>query len=1339
MALTAGTELKRPDTYDVFETQCMKLGKVMINALTMNKNGRRGQAQKGVDVWGRRDNHVDHIVGIQCKQKGFGQELEEKEVRDEWEQALRFVPPIREFFILTTADNDAKVEQLARELSLELLMATGRSVPFDIWGWGRICDELIDYPDLIKAFDPDYGLYSQQHSEKLDSVIEGQARTEVQLNAIMAVVRKSAGVVMLDGVDDASSANEIDKILDQQIDGYRSILQGGRPVTALPLFEKMLSDVEPTGSDRIVFRIKANIGACHIALEKIEVGCKFLLEAYERAPEEPKAISNRALAYLLLGDFEKVLDIGREQLSADIADEGLWPHVVQAAAQKGFEDDPLSLVPERHRQSEGVLVAEVHFHRIRGDENWRNKAAHAHALFPESRYARQFFADSHLDQVGKAADSWATGAIPSALRGHIEAAADTYADIWQEATRGEAAVGPDEFVVLANLLVALRLLDRHAEAIALIVRERAHIERDQGVLVRAAIVAYEGDSELADELLPLLPEGSAASMLTLQLALRRAAWAEIAEFDDNVADTVDEPERLAYRTAIDMCRIWKAAGGFPAATDLEAPVAGASTDPRASILAADICMAFGARDVADRAWENSRRLVTPTSHWTSRVSVAKHAFRRHRWRDAADLYLGAIDQSLDTEELRQLAISLAYEVPQSGRGARFFRELSPELRKDQFFRHFEAVMFFNAGDMKRAEKAARSLLKDAQRLDTFKLLALTLQRSDRLDKIKDFLKDTDVLSYEGSPGDRMAATQVLHQAGRVPEALKELYRLYLANRDRPDIALAFFGMMVQERSFKHVPRPRSVALDVWVRAEDDAGHSFTFIVGEDSSVADGILSPTHAFAAQAMGKKIDQSFSLPRDVGGEIVWTIKEIRHRWSQAARDIGQNFETQFPDENGVYSYTMRDNDIQPMLDLIRQQAEANKQFAQQYVDGLPLAFVSGRLHRDPVSFAEYVRSLGNEIRTCFGSAPEREQAFTIIGRHRASGAVLDTYTAWTAATLSLFPALKGLFGSLFIPQSVRDDLLLLKGIDKPSGKSFSIIYHDGQFLKHETTREAATKRRKFIEQQQQKIEAFCEILAVSAPEITGDGSEERIEWLEVAVENFGSGVLDPAAVAANGYVLLSEDMTYRVLANSIWPIKSTWLQPALTSAAILGIISYDEYVANVVALAKLRHGFVSIDHNILLKTLGNGDDTALADFAAAAEFIGTPTADVHSHIGVVSRFIDAVLETKSIPYLLRLNAISILLEKLVRNRPQLYAKILVGVIVGCDDKGQAAVAHWIQGHFMIPEVNDAYSEFCRQTLHHAIRNIIGSDDSFVGNVQQLWASRPIRLPAAFSRWQK
>lgn len=1335
MAVTAGTEFRRPDRYEDFETNCMKLGKVLINTSNVNKNGRRGQPQKGVDVWGYRDRNIEHVVGIQCKLKSLGNELDEAEVRDEWTKALTFHHEIKEFFILTTADNDVKMEELARNLSLGLLKKTGRSVEFYVWGWQRICDEIVDHPDLIRAFDPDYGIYSREHSAKIDDVLIGQERAAVQMNTVTEMVRKVVLHVAPGTFDDTVSGSKIDEVLDRQIDGYRTLFQDGLPRTAKSLFDKMLADVESEASSRILFRIKANIGACHLALDEVDKGCELLLAAYDHAPDEPKAIANQALAYLLKGDFQRVLEIGAAHFDTNTANEDIWAHVVQAAGQTGFPRDPLELVPVKFRESEGVMVAVIHFDRIRGDTNWRTKAGHVYTLFPHSRYARQFYADSILETVGAEIDGRSTGIVPTNLKAPLESAAEIYRDIWDETTKGERVVDSDEFAVLANLFVTLRVLNRHQDSIALIVRERERIAQDQGTLLRAAIAAQEAGSSLVDDLLPLLTPGEATSMLTIQNALRHANWALLADLDDHVVGAVAVAEKVVCQTAVDLCRAWKAAGGAPDGEDLAPIVRAAADDPRASILAADLCGAFGVADLSETAWQNARKSVRMDSHWTSRASVAKHAHRLRRWRDAADLYSGIVDHDIDSEELRNLAVAVACEAPQTGRGARFFRDLPAELRSVLFYRHYEAVMLFNSGDLKKAEKAARSTLRDSRQLYDFRLVCLILRRMGRPDRIRGLVNGLDLLSLEGSPHDRMFAARVLHDVGKIPAALKEMYRLYHAHRDKPDMALGFFIMMMDERSYRHVPRPKSVELDAWVRAIDEHGHVLEFTVGEDSSPADHIFPETNAIVVDALGKKIGQTFSRHREAGGDIVWTIKEIRHRWSHAARDIGENFETRFPDVHGVYSYTLKENDIQPMLDIVRSQSEANEQFAQNYLSGLPLSFVAGRLHRDPVSFAGLVRSLGHEIRTCLGNHQERARAIDAIANHRAGGAVLDTYTAWTAASLDVLPVLKELFGTLTIPQAVKDDLLLMRGFDHPNSKALSVIYRDGEYYKHEVAPEDVARWKEFVSGQLAKVEKFCEIAPVSAPAITGDAVDERTEVLDMAVENFGAGVLDAAAIAADGRVLLTEDMNYREFVGTIWPIKYTWLQPALSYAVHVGLLTLEEYAAKLVDLARAGHGFVSFDASILIETMRPGTDDALANFTIASDFIGTPKADLRSHVGVVRASIEGLLAQENIPYMMRLKATSVLLGKLIRNHRNIHGKLLVAVLVGVNDPAQRVVAGWISGHFLLPETNRAYGEYCDSTLPFSIRRILSSDFSLIGNIQRLSAFREIALPSAFA----
>ncbi|MFX9254310.1 hypothetical protein ABTO10_19070, partial [Acinetobacter baumannii] len=91
----------------------------------------------------------------------------------------------------------------------------------------------------------------------------------------------------------------------------------------LPLLERLLARVEHTASGRIVFRIKANIGSCLLALGDDENAARLLSAAYDHAPAEPKAIANKAFSLLLQGRWQEVLTFGKDALNADPTNEGV--------------------------------------------------------------------------------------------------------------------------------------------------------------------------------------------------------------------------------------------------------------------------------------------------------------------------------------------------------------------------------------------------------------------------------------------------------------------------------------------------------------------------------------------------------------------------------------------------------------------------------------------------------------------------------------------------------------------------------------------------------------------------------------------------------------------------------------------------------------------------------------------------------------------------------------------------------------------------------------------------------------------------------------------------------
>ncbi len=91
------TQIRKPSEETEFEKQSVVLFREILKDPNVKRVGRRGQGQFGVDVVGRRNGNVKSVVGIQCKCKGDGKELTEKEVRTEVARALKFSPRLSEY------------------------------------------------------------------------------------------------------------------------------------------------------------------------------------------------------------------------------------------------------------------------------------------------------------------------------------------------------------------------------------------------------------------------------------------------------------------------------------------------------------------------------------------------------------------------------------------------------------------------------------------------------------------------------------------------------------------------------------------------------------------------------------------------------------------------------------------------------------------------------------------------------------------------------------------------------------------------------------------------------------------------------------------------------------------------------------------------------------------------------------------------------------------------------------------------------------------------------------------------------------------------------------------
>ncbi len=118
--MEASKTLRRPENHQDFETLCKKLWGEIWRCPEIQKNGRSGQRQDGVDIFGIPQGE-DAYYGIQCKLKNEnkGGQVNEDEIRGEIDKAHGFVPKLKKLYFATTAPNDSKIQGIVRGINLE--------------------------------------------------------------------------------------------------------------------------------------------------------------------------------------------------------------------------------------------------------------------------------------------------------------------------------------------------------------------------------------------------------------------------------------------------------------------------------------------------------------------------------------------------------------------------------------------------------------------------------------------------------------------------------------------------------------------------------------------------------------------------------------------------------------------------------------------------------------------------------------------------------------------------------------------------------------------------------------------------------------------------------------------------------------------------------------------------------------------------------------------------------------------------------------------------------------------------------------------------------------------
>ncbi|MEG4211250.1 restriction endonuclease [Microcoleus sp. S13_B4] len=169
MPTPSTSHLPKPKSWDEFEDITWEIYQRKWHDNQAQRYGRSGQAQNGIDIYGRQ-NSSDKYIGVQCK-RVEDNKLTKKIIQAEIVKAECFSPPLSEYIIATTASRDAKLQDFVRSLNEKRRLEN--KFPVYIVFWEDICNDLAEpnNRDLLKKY---YSEWEQIFSNQEKSISSEQ-------------------------------------------------------------------------------------------------------------------------------------------------------------------------------------------------------------------------------------------------------------------------------------------------------------------------------------------------------------------------------------------------------------------------------------------------------------------------------------------------------------------------------------------------------------------------------------------------------------------------------------------------------------------------------------------------------------------------------------------------------------------------------------------------------------------------------------------------------------------------------------------------------------------------------------------------------------------------------------------------------------------------------------------------------------------------------------------------------------------------------------------------------------------------------------------------------------
>ena len=1022
--------------------------------------------------------------------------------------------------------------------------------------------------------------------------------------ATLDVVREIKS--LLDVNTSPSIETAVAKEHQEQIDNARNLLKSHKPTTAFELLETLKKRTWKDASDDLKFSILTNTAAAQFALNNEQDAAKLLLQAFQYDSEDEKALSNRALAHILLGETEYAADYAKQTLEKNYSNTDAYVILIGISAEEEPLDEVIAKVPDYLHDSPQIAYAISDLAKQR--ENFEAAKRWGEIMLSQDQGNAPDFKAAFATILIKQAleDNLAVGTsqLNEPQKEQIQRAIGFLTEAWNTVSNTELKDYRADWIInrgiahfhLGELTKATEDLDAALE-----------IEKSNPILIKnRALLAFEcGDTPKAVELLEKIqsaPEVLEAPIILANFLLVSERLDEsITKLNDFLqTDLSPELQEKARRLLI---KVYIADKRFNDA--LEISIAMRESTPISIPNLVDTARIFSANEKRDEAvsqLKEAYNYVQDGEEFLDIVELADQLYIHEQFKEAATLYEKLADTNLNSE-LTQWLIKSYYGAGEIGKALEICQKLREKYGPIENITEMEVVIYEEIGDMKQAETVCKEYLNQFPTDYDMRIrLGMVLFRSNNeveIDNVLNSFSDFKNFSFlKDLSLEACFQLAQLHQIRLQPEkALKIMYEVRRTHFDKPDAHLRYIGIFLfVEKKILDVLNPTQVEKDTAVQI-NISDQDYWYIIEErhDADIARNELDVNNPFAKQLLGKKKNVVVRI-----GEKTVKIVDIKSKFSYAFQESLRKYEPLFPTDQGMERVKIETSDaindkerFKPVTNRVDRHHEYILKIEKLYME-------------ENITIGCFTNLVGSNSLDTWGSLmsnPELgircsisdiEERSSILNRfnHSKPKLVVDIISLITLHSLDAADIVVSAFGKLCIAQSTIDELqsIISEREGMWSKREGMIVGKEGnryvkQIIKPEETKQGIEYLKNIIHW----IRENCEVGQATA------GSQmnqlRRRELNDMLQQHF----LDTVLLASQpGHLLFSDDGRLRHYAKTSlnsdagtnFQIDGVWTQVLLEHCVKKNLLDKTDYDEMTIKLVCSRYYHTQFDADLLME---------------------------------------------------------------------------------------------------------------------------------------------------------